>query len=226
MDGDCAPLVGLAAACRAHDAVLFVDDAHGFGVLGERGAGTLERDGLSQDDVPVLVATFGKALGTFGAFAAGSKELIEWLIQEARTYIYTTALPPAVACATLEGLRIVEAEPWRRQKLRDNVERFRRLAGEAGLRCAESNTPIQALVVGDAGTACAISDALLADGLQVTAIRPPTVPYGTSRLRITLSAAHEPEDVERLVVSLVGRVESFAPARRPASPLHATQTHV
>ncbi len=202
MDGDTAPLAELAAVCTAHDATLFADDAHGFGVFGARGAGVLEQQGLSQDDVPVLVATFGKACGTFGAFVAGSEELIEWLIQAARTYLYTTAPPPAVACATLESLRIIEGEAWRRDKLRDNVALFRRLAREAGLRCAESQTPIQPLIIGDAAAATALSEALLKDGLQVTAIRPPTVPPDTSRLRITLSAAHETHDIERLINAL------------------------
>ncbi len=211
MDGDAAPLADLAAVCAAHAATLLADDAHGFGVFGARGAGALEQQGLSQGDVPVLVATFGKACGTFGAFVAGSGELIEWLIQEARTYIYTTAPPPAAACATLASLRLIEDEAWRRDKLHDNVALFRRLAREAGLRCTESQTPIQPLIVGDAAAATALSEALLEDGLQVTAIRPPTVPQGTSRLRITLSAAHDTGDVERLVNALAARVECVRP---------------
>ena len=207
MDGDMAPLTELAAICAAHDATLFTDDAHGFGVLGARGAGTLEQQGLSQSDVPVLVATFGKACGTFGAFVAGSEELIEWLIQEARTYIYTTALPAAVACATLESLRLIEKETWRRDRLFRNLGLFRCLAREAGLHCAASHTPIQPLIVGDAATTLALSKGLLEDGFQVTAIRPPTVPRGTSRLRISLSAAHGTDDVERLVHALAARMK-------------------
>ncbi len=206
MDGDTAPLAELAAICASHDATLLADDAHGFGVLGARGAGTLEQQGLSQRDVPVLVATFGKACGTFGAFVAGSEALIEWLIQEARTYIYTTAPPSAVACATLESLRLIEEEAWRRDKLHRNVALFQCLAREAGLRCVASHTPIQPLIIGDAAAALVLSEALLGDGLQVTAIRPPTVPQGTSRLRITLSAAHEADDIERLVDVLAVRV--------------------
>ena len=202
MDGDTAPLADLAETCTKHGATLLVDDAHGFGVFGRHGAGTLEQHGLSQREVPALVATFGKACGTFGAFVAGSENLIEWMIQEARTYIYTTALPPAVACATLESLRIIKNETWRRDKLHSNIALFRRLAHEAGLGCAESHTPIQPLVVGSAAEALAVSEELLADGLQVTAIRPPTVPQGTSRLRITVSAAHEAGDIEHLIEAL------------------------
>ena len=224
MDGDVAPLAGLTAACARYDAALMVDDAHGFGVFGTRGAGTLEERGLSQRDVPVLVATFGKACGTFGAFIAGDEDLIQCLIQEARSYAYTTAPPAAIACATLESLRVMENEPWRRNKLHDNVETFRRLAEEAGLACTGSCTPIQPLIVGDAATAVALSDALLDDGLQVTAIRPPTVPQGASRLRVTLSAAHEAGDVERLVRALARRLKQ---AKTPlGNEAHGTGAHL
>ncbi len=202
MDGDIAPLADLAATCKAHGAILLADDAHGFGVAGARGAGTLEQQGLSQGDVPLLVATFGKACGTFGAFVAGSEELIEWLIQEARTYIYTTAPPPAIACATLESLRIIEHEGWRRTRLHDNIAHFRRLAQDAGLRISASSTPIQPLILGSATTALALSAALAKSGLQVVAIRPPSVPQGTSRLRITLSSAHSRHEIERLIDTL------------------------
>ena len=203
MDGDTAPLNDLATICKLHNATLFVDDAHGFGVFGASGAGSLEQQALSQQDVPVLVATFGKACGTFGAFVAGNNELIEWLIQEARTYIYTTALPPAVAYATLESLRVIKDETWRRDKLNDNIALFQRLAHESGLSCTQSSTPIQPIIVGSASMTLNLSQSLLESGLQVPAIRPPTVPQGGSRLRITLSTTHEPEDIEYLVDSLV-----------------------
>ena len=218
MDGDIAPLSDLAAVCEAHGAIFFVDDAHGFGVMGARGAGTLEQQGLSQTDVPILMATFGKACGTFGAFVAGSEELIEWLIQEARTYIYTTAPPPAIACATLKSLQIIEREKWRRDKLLDNIVWFRRLSQEAELGVAPSSTPIQPLVIGNAAAAEKLSAALLEDGLQVTAIRPPAVPEGTSRLRITLSAAHSRNDIEFLIDTLSNRMKQMIrPNQRAAA---------
>ena len=229
MDGDVAPLARLAKICTGHEACLCVDDAHGFGVLGARGAGTLEHQGLSQPTVPVLIAAFGKACGTAGAFVAGSEELIEWLIQEARTYIYTTAMPPAIACATLASLRLIEDEGWRREKLRDNVVLFRRSAQLAGLNCTRSDTAIQPLVVGAATDALAVSEALFEQGLQVVAIRPPTVPQGSARLRITLSAAHEAADIERLVGALAAHpvlkrsadLRSASATCRTAIPLRA-----
>jgi 8-amino-7-oxononanoate synthase len=210
MDGDLAPVPQLAAAARAHGAWLVIDDAHGLGVLGARGAGTLEHCGVTADEVPVLVGTLGKAFGTFGAFVAGAEELIETLIQQARPYIYTTALPPALAEATRESLRIVQAEGWRRERLRELVGRLRHGAGQLGLPLMASETPIQPLLVGDAHAALALSEALLARGILVSAIRPPTVPAGTARLRITLSAAHTDGQVDRLLDALgaaLGRSE-------------------
>ncbi|MBP6683141.1 MAG: 8-amino-7-oxononanoate synthase, partial [Halioglobus sp.] len=160
MDGDTAPLGELAAACARHDAWLMVDDAHGFGVLGERGAGSTEAAGLDPAAVPVLMATLGKALGTAGAFVAGSELLIESLIQQARSYIYTTALPPAVAGASLESLRLVQEESWRREHLGRLIRRFRRGAGELGLPLLASDSAIQPLPVGDAAAALALSERL------------------------------------------------------------------
>ena len=202
MDGDVAPVAQLAAACRRHDAWFMVDDAHGLGVLGEHGRGTLEAAGLGQDDVPILMGTLGKGLGTAGAFVAGSEALIEYLIQAARTYIYTTAQPPAVAEATRAALKLVDAEPWRRDKLHGLVARFRAGAAQLGLTLMDSPTPIQPIVVGDNQTALAMSEALWEQGILVTAIRPPTVPAGTARLRVTLSAEHEEQDVDQLLASL------------------------
>jgi 8-amino-7-oxononanoate synthase len=202
MDGDTAPLGELAAACARHDAWLMVDDAHGFGVLGERGAGSTEAANLDHSAVPVLMATLGKALGTAGAFVAGSELLIETLIQQARSYIYTTALPPAVAGASLESLRLVQEESWRREHLGHLIRRFRRGAGELGLPLLASDSAIQPLPVGDAAAALALSERLRQRGLLISAIRPPTVPAGTSRLRITLSAAHTDAQVDQLLEQL------------------------
>jgi 8-amino-7-oxononanoate synthase len=202
MDGDVAPLPELAALCRRHEAWLLVDDAHGLGVLGETGRGSLEAAGLGATDVPILMGTLGKAFGTFGAFVAGSPDLVETLLQKARTYVYTTALPPAVAAATRAALRAMQEEPWRRERVLAHVARFRREAVGLGLRLLDSATPIQPVLLGGAAAALAASEALRAQGVWVPAIRPPTVPVGSSRLRITFSAAHAPSDVDRLLDAL------------------------
>lgn len=202
MDGDTAPLAELAGLCTAHDAWLMVDDAHGFGVLGERGVGSTEAAGLAPSAVPVLMATLGKALGTAGAFVAGSALLIEGLIQQARNYIYTTALPPAVAAAALESLSLVKEEAWRRHHLATLIHRFRQGAEQLGLSLLPSASAIQPLLVGDAARAVALSERLRASGLLIGAIRPPTVPAGTSRLRITLSAAHSEAQIDHLLDQL------------------------
>ena len=202
MDGDFAPLPALSAAAKAHDAWLMVDDAHGLGVIGEHGGGLLDYYGLKQDDVPVLMGTLGKGLGTFGAFVAGSDALIETLIQKARTYIYTTALPPAIAEATRASLKIVIAEDWRRDKLTKLADRFRLGAEQLGLQLMASASPIQPIVIGDSQQAVDISNALLQAGFLVSAIRPPTVPQGSARLRVTLSALHEEQQVDRLLDAL------------------------
>ncbi len=202
MDGDTAPLAGLAALCVREGAWLMVDDAHGFGVLGERGAGSTEAAGLGPDQVPVLMATLGKALGTAGAFVAGSELLIESLVQEARNYVYTTAQPPAVAAAALTALQLLGEEAWRREHLAALVARFRREADRLALPLLPSESAIQPLVVGEAGRAVALSERLRERGLLIGAIRPPTVPAGTSRLRITLTAAHTADQVDRLLEQL------------------------
>lgn len=202
MDGDLAPLPQLAAAARAHESWLIVDDAHGFGVLGTHGGGVLEHFGLGADDVPVLVGTLGKACGSFGAFVAGDADLIDWLLQRARTYIYTTALPEPVAAATRAALGVIRAEPSRRARLRELTQRFRTAALAVGLPLLDSETAIQPVLVGDARRCVEISAALRTAGLWVTAIRPPTVPQGSARLRVTLSAAHADADVDALVSAL------------------------
>jgi 8-amino-7-oxononanoate synthase len=211
MDGDIAPLRELAAAARAHEAWLVVDDAHGFGVLGEHGGGVLEHCGLDADAVPVLVGTLGKACGSFGAFVAGDADLIDWLVQRARTYIYTTALPEPVAAATRAALRVISAEPARRARLRELTQRFRTSALAAGLPLLDSATAIQPVLVGDAQRCLDISAALRAAGLWVTAIRPPTVPQGSARLRVTLSAAHADADVDALVAALARAFAAAGP---------------
>lgn len=202
MDGDIAPLPALANAARDYGAWLMVDDAHGMGVLGETGAGSLEHFSLGLDEVPILMGTLGKGFGTFGAFVAGSDDLIEYLINTARPYIYTTATPPAVAVATRTSLRLVQSESWRREKLQLLIARFRGGAEQLGLELMDSPTPIQPLLVGDATEAIRMSEALLEAGILISAIRPPTVPEGTARLRITLSAAHTEEQVDRLLDAL------------------------
>ncbi len=202
MDGDLAPLPELAALCRDHGAWLMVDDAHGLGVLGANGAGSLEHFGLDINEVPILMGTLGKGFGTFGAFVAGSEALIETLIQQARSYIYTTATPPAVAEATRAALKIVREERWRRERLAELVHRFREGATRLGLPLMASPTPIQPLLVGSEALALAWSRTLEEQGVMVSAIRPPTVPDGSSRLRITLSAAHTDAQLERLLEAL------------------------
>lgn len=202
MDGDVAPLAELADACRAAGAWLMVDDAHGIGVLGDQGRGSLYEAGLMQSDAPVLMGTLGKAMGTAGAFVAGSEELIETLIQFARPYIYTTAMPPAVAEATRTSLRICREQEWRRERLRGLVERFRRGAESIGLQLAVSRTPIQPILLGSSSRALAWSDELRRQGILVTAIRPPTVAENTARLRVTFSAAHTAAQVDSLLVVL------------------------
>lgn len=202
MDGDVAPLPVIAEVCRQYEAWLMVDDAHGFGVLGATGAGSLEQFALGEEEVPILMATFGKACGAFGAFVAGSDVLIETLIQAARSYIYTTALPPALAEAIRVSLRLVRDGAWRRDRLAHLIHRFRTRAAARGVPLGVSGTPIQPLMVGDPARAVAVSEALRARGILVAPIRPPTVPVGTARLRITLSAAHREDQVDQLVDAL------------------------
>jgi 8-amino-7-oxononanoate synthase len=202
MDGDLADLPALAREARAKGAWLMVDDAHGFGPLGANGGGIVEHFGLSADDVPVLVGTLGKAFGTSGAFVAGSEELIESLVQFARPYIYTTSQPPALACATLKSLELLRTEHWRREHLNTLIGQFRRGAEQIGLQLMDSFTPIQPIMVGDSGRAVRVSQMLRERGLMVTAIRPPTVPAGSARLRVTLSAAHTEAQVQLLLSAL------------------------
>jgi 8-amino-7-oxononanoate synthase len=199
MDGDKAPVKELITVCKQYDAVLAVDDAHGFAVLGKNGGGLLEEKNIPAKEVPILVATFGKALGTSGAFIAADKIIIETLIQFARTYIYTTALAPAIAGATIASLDVLENESWRRETLNTLIKYFRSGASDLGLNILSSDTAIQPLMIGDSENAVRISNKLFDKGLLVSAIRPPTVPDGSSRLRITLTAAHTKDQVDHLL---------------------------
>jgi 8-amino-7-oxononanoate synthase len=202
MDGDLAPVQQLADICHQHNSWLMVDDAHGFGVLGATGGGLIEDANLSVDQVPVLIGTLGKSFGTYGAFVAGSDALIETLIQFARSYIYTTALPPAVAVATSASLQRVRSEQWRRDKLSQLIARFRHAAQQIGLTLMDSQTPIQPILLGDDQRVMDSAATLREQGFIVGAIRPPTVPVGQGRLRITLCANHSEQQVDALVDAL------------------------
>jgi len=227
MDGDVGPLDSLARCSRAHDAWLVVDDAHGLGVLGASGRGAVEYFGLDADAVPVLVGTLGKAFGSFGAFVAGSGELIELLMQKARSYVYTTALPQPVAAASRKALEIAQRESWRRERVLALTARFRAGAqqlgvplmvasrgeaqavaadtgglGHPGPRAMAPLTPIQPVMMDSAEAALRAQRELSAAGFCVVAIRPPTVPRGGARLRVTLSAAHTEAQVDALLDAL------------------------
>lgn len=202
MDGDLPPLESMAVVTNQHQGWLMVDDAHGFGVLGKHGGGLIEALDLSIEQVPILVGTLGKAFGTFGAFVAGSEALIETLIQFSRSYIYTTALPPAVAVASSASLKILQAESWRREKLVSLVSRFRLGAKQIGLDLMDSQTPIQPVQINNDQRVMEINQQLRAKGFMVGAIRPPTVPKGSGRLRICLSATHTEDQIDQLLEAL------------------------
>ena len=206
MDGDIAPLRELALVARVQKALLYVDDAHGIGVVGPDGRGSVAASKLGANDVPLQLATLGKALGGYGAVVAGDADLIQHLSETARTYIYTTALPPPQAAASLAAVKLARAEHWRRSKLDELVGRFRDRAQRAGLELMDSQTPIQPVICGDDDTALAMAAGLEQAGYWVAAIRPPTVPEGRARLRVTLSALHGVADVD-------GLVEAMAKAR-------------
>ena len=202
MDGDLAPLPEMSALAAQHSGWLMVDDAHGMGVLGATGGGIVEQQGLTVEQVPVLMGTLGKSFGTFGAFIAGSEALIETLIQFARTYIYTTALPPAIACASSASLQIVRREHWRREHLQSLIQRFRAGAEQLGLQLMDSQTPIQPVLINNDQRVMEINQQLRSKGFMVGAIRPPTVPAGSGRLRITLSASHSRQQIDQLLDAL------------------------
>lgn len=202
MDGDIAPLPEIMALSEQHHAAVLIDDAHGFGVIGEGGRGTVSHYQLTADKAPIVVGTLGKAIGTGGAFVAADELVIETLIQQARSYVYTTAQPPAIAAATLVSLDLVEKEQWRRDQLQQLIQQFRQGAEQLGLQLMSSETPIQPVIIGEDKKALEIGAKLEEQGILVGVIRPPTVPKNTARLRITFSAAHTEQDVDRLLIAL------------------------
>ena len=204
MDGDVAPLRELASVAREHGATLYIDEAHAAGVLGDAGRGSVAAAGLATADVPLRLVTFGKALGSAGAAVVGDAALIEHLAQVARPGIYTTAMPPAQAAATRAAIRIARGSQGTalRERLHANIARFRDGARQRGIQPMPSLTPIQPILVGSDATAMAMSQALEERGFWVVAIRPPTVPEGSARLRITLSALHEDADIDALLMAL------------------------
>ena len=202
MDGDIAPLRELASLCREHDALLVVDDAHGFGCVGPEGRGAVLEAGLTEEDVPLVVGTLGKAFGTSGAFVAGPAMLLDYLVQKARAYIYTTAMPPALATASCVSVDLVEAAAHRRSHLARMINRFRAEVAAMGYELMPSATPIQPIMIGDPHDAMALSRQLEHRGILVTGIRPPTVPRGESRLRVTFSASHTEDQLDHLLGAL------------------------
>lgn len=215
MDGDRAPLADLALVARAQDALLYVDDAHGIGVLGPEGRGSLAVAGLGAREVPLLLVPLGKAFGGQGAVLLGSEALVGHVAETARPYLFSTAPAPAMAAAMRASLKLIRTEAWRRAKLASLVARFRRGAAALGLPLQESFTPIQPVVLGDNARALAASRSLEAQGYLVSAIRPPTVPEGQARLRVTLSVDHGEADVDGLLAALAEAVKA-APAPLPA----------
>lgn len=202
MDGDIAPLKEISQLCRQHRATLIVDDAHGFGILGESGRGCAEHFGLSQKELPVLISTLGKALGGYGAVVSGESVLIEYLVQTARSYIYTTAMPAPIASSNLANLTVLKTQADLRQKLCQNISQFKRLCKQNGIELMPSETPIQPVVIKSNQRLMQISEYLSQQGIVVGAIRPPTVPTNGARLRITITAAHNFEHISLVVEHL------------------------
>ncbi len=211
MDGDIAPIRELVALCERHDARLLLDDAHGFGVLGPNGEGTLAHLGVRSDRI-LYMGTLGKAAGVSGAFVAGDAAVIDWLIQRARTYVFTTAMPPMLAAAVRASLEVFRAEPWRRERLREHVALLTRRLRGLPWPLIESRTAIQPLVIGDNALVMRLMERLWQRGFWVPGIRPPTVPEGSARLRVSLSAAHTTEQVAALADALeaVAQTETVA----------------
>lgn len=204
MEGDIAPISELIALCEKYHAVLLLDDAHGFGVMGSQGRGSLFLPDCASIHSPniIYMATLGKAAGVFGAFVAAQAEVIETLIQSARSYIYTTATPPLLAQALITSLKLIQQDEWRRDALAQNIAQLRETLQSLPWKLLPSSTPIQPLLIGESAEAVRISQRLRERGILVPAIRPPTVPQGTARLRISLSTAHQPQDVLRLTEAL------------------------
>lgn len=212
MDGDLAPLHDLAVAARVQRALLYVDEAHAIGVLGPDGRGAVAQAGLDLASAPLRLATLGKALGSYGAIVAGEADLVEHLAETARPYVYTTALPPAQALASLAAVKLARQEHWRRERLQDLVQRFRTRAALHDLQLLPSETPIQPVLCGDNAAALAMAAAMEQAGFWIAAIRPPTVPEGQARLRVTVTAAHEPVQVDALVDALARARDQVASA--------------
>jgi 8-amino-7-oxononanoate synthase len=217
MDGDLAPLNALRQSCNTHEALLVVDDAHGLGVIGNKGRGSLSSFNLKPRANILMLGTLSKAAGSFGAFVAGDAVYIDTLIQHARSFIYTTALPASAVAASVAAIELFESEQWRREKLNDNIQHFRKLAVAAGIATTESTTAIQPIIVGDSAAALTISEQLKEQGIMALAIRPPTVAVGQARIRITLMADHTENDIQQLVAALEKALLPSSPAR--TSPL-------
>lgn len=198
MDGDIVPVVELLTLCEKYDALLLLDDAHGFGILGQQGRGVVSHFDISSPRI-IYMATLGKAAGVSGAFVAGQADIIEMLIQYARSYIYTTAAPPLLSHVVLKSLVLIEQEEWRRKKLKQLIKRLKRDLKSFRWKLLLSFTPIQPVIIGESSKVLQISNALWEQGILIPAIRPPTVPQGTARLRISLSASHSEEDIKQLV---------------------------
>jgi 8-amino-7-oxononanoate synthase len=201
MEGDIAPLPDLCTLAEKYGALLMVDDAHATGVLGDSGRGTAEHFGVS-GRVPVQMGTLGKALGSFGAYIAGDRDMITYILNKARSLIFSTALPPAVCAASLAALRVLEQEPWRREQLRKNVHRFVVVLMAQGVDVAASETPIIPIIIGDSEKALLAGQSLMDKGMFALAVRPPTVPEGTARIRMTIMATHSPEDLDRAAAAV------------------------
>lgn len=202
MEGSVAPLVELSQLCKAQNNLLIVDDAHGIGVLGKDGRGSMQLLGLSASEVDILIGTFGKAFGSAGAFVAGSKETIEYILQKARTLTYSTAMPVALAAATQRSLEIIRHDHDRRRRLDANIQYFRQQATNRELNIEASNTPIQTMVLGNNLDTLKASEQLANQNILVIAIRPPTVPANSARLRITLSSEHKQQQIDQLISAL------------------------
>lgn len=209
MDGDIAPLPELKQLANKYAAWLMLDDAHGFGVLGEKGRGSLEYYNLPTEQTDIYMATLGKSMGVSGAFVAGSNDLIETLIQFSRTYTYTTAMPAVLAETIRESLLLLEQESWRREKLNELIHYFRTSALQLGINLTSSPTAIQPILIGDNQIATQLAEELMEQGIYVAAIRPPTVSENTARLRITLSANHNKEDINQLLDVLINAMRKY-----------------
>lgn len=202
MDGTLAPLKEITTLAKRNNALLLVDDTHGMGMLGSEGQGSLQASGIESTNADILTSSFGKAFGTYGAFVASSQLIIESLKQFARTYVYTTAIPPAIASATLASLRIIQTETWRRQKVQELVQYFRSCANQLGIALTSSQTAIQPIILGNSEKALRVSQYLQERGLIVKAIRPPTVPFASARIRITLTVQHQKHHIDYLMENL------------------------